>query len=1155
MNIRYLSVLTAACLFTLPVFAQPLAHSILWRISSKDGHHTSYLYGSMHLTDDRIFDLGDSLYAAIQNSDGLATELDPTDLLSLAVQEGAEQEINGKNIKDMLSAKDYKTYAPLLAKKLNKPAGSITTRDILNQKNKWLQERYARGGMSTFLDMYLYEVARRQKKWTGGIEDADDQRGLLRADESVDKSDVVDVVGTGRDGAISADVEKMISVYLSQDLGAIDSLFGDMADKESVLLKRNRKMASRMDSLSGVRSMVFVVGVAHLPGEGGVIDLLRRKGFDVQPVFSSRKIKPREYPLPELSQNWEPVQDENGLYRVSMPGKPQDIEVLNVVRMKMYFDFLDLDGYCVMAIHSSVEKNKTDSLLDAVADRIFEGESRHTYEHVTINGARGRLYTSAAAADLEYKKGYLLAKDDIIYMAYGLAVKGDDKNKKTIDRFLKSFEVPDRKKTDSGLAHMVVLTDSAMAFTIATPTEAKLTNNARTPNGHSRLYISADVVNGGYYFFGANEVAPGRYILDDSAFFQQLFKSVSGKIKKIDFDSSWVAGDQLVTEIHGQVVNADVEMRLRYIDRGNRWYALVAMNPASDDSARAVRFFSSFAELDYPAHTWGTATAPDSGFATWTPAPFQLIPKDSSDKDEDVVLQCTSFDSSRAQGYSVVSYRLSPYYWSNSDSAFWADRIDAHVKYSDTLISKKAISNGDAKGWEWIQRGKRSHNYERYRTLLNGDELYSLFDAGPYQELHTANADRFFGDFRFSHPIHPGTYFQSKAQRLITDLLSADSATAAGAKAFMHQAPFTREDLPLLHQALLHPSPLRTDSTWPSTVNDAIFSAIVRTKDSSSFRFAMDHYRDVPDSVAFIKNNLLDLMAVFRDSLRYRIMAQYLVTPAPRYPLDDYFFEQLQDSLALTATIVPELLPLLKDSVVLSGFATTILQLLDSGLLHQEQLLPYRDDIMGYTRKLARRLAVDKDDWHYEDKQMIRLCARFNEKAGNALMRQLLHIKDASIALAALDGLLANKQPIDTALLRFIAADKTERLNLFRSLEKAGRTNLFPGAYKTAKALGQSEVFEYLNDDDDLDASTPITFVTARTITTPRGKRTVMFYKYTTGEATYLACAGPYDPQPGKLSTDDIYVEVDNEEFDPGKLAQQIGALLKLLGNEKTAQP
>lgn len=1149
MNKRLIPILAVVCFLSQSLFSQRLPNSILWRISGKDGHHTSYLYGSMHLTDSRIFHLGDSLYAAIHNSDGLATELDPSVLLSLTVEAFENEEKKGKDLKEVLSARDYKVYGPLLARKLKKPVGSITVKDILALKSKWLKDSYAHGGMSTFLDMYLYEVARRQKKWTGGVEDAEDQRGLLNAEATVDKSDIVDLVSKDENPGVSNELEKMIAVYLKQNLTAIDSLFGNTMDKETVLTKRNYKMAGRMDSLSGVRSMVFVVGVAHLPGEEGLIHLLRGKGFDVQPVFSSKKIKPADYPLPDLTETWETLDDENGLYRVSMPGKAQDIDLYHLLKMKMYFDFLDMDGYCVAAFPSAFRADRMDSLLDVIANRVFEGAEKKTYERIDLNGARGRLYTSSS--DLNYKKGYFLLKDGIFYMAYGSAVRGNVKNKKNIDRFLKSFEVLDRKRTDSDLARMVVHTDTILAFTVSTPGVAKLSANTINANGHSRLFISTDLVDGGYYFIGVNEVGPDRYILNDSAYFRDLFKGMSGKVKNIEYDSSWVVDDQLIREVRGPVMGVDMEMRTRYIDRGNRWYALVSMTPTSGNTAKVNRFFSSFAELDYPAHRWANSVSPDSLFTAWTPAPIEIRARDSSDG-SDIDRKYNSYDTSRAESFGVVAYHLHPYYWSTSDSAFWADRVREHIKYSDTLISKRAVSNGEARGWEWVKRNKRSHNYERLRQLLDGDKLYSLLACGPYKELYTANANRYFESFRFSRKVQPNPYLHSKAQQLIGDLLSADSALSARAYAYVEKAPFQKSDLPSLYRALLEVSPLTGIARWPYRVNRAILIAIQQLKDTGSFRFALDHYRDVPDSLSFIKNNLLYLMAGCEDSLHFRSMAQLLQEKCPpREGIDELLLVRLQDSLRLTATILPELLPLLKDSAMASSLASLMVRLVDSGWLSRDQLLPYQENIKDYATTIVHGLSMDKPTIGYREKAMIRFYGRFNDNAGNSLLKQLLHCREESVALLALETLLMNKQPVDSAALRPMAANRAYRLELYQYLEKGGRPDLFPGAYRSQKALGESAVYNYATDEDDAGKDEiSISYLTTRSY----GNKSFLFYKYGNGEATYLAGAGPFDPDPARVGTSGVYVHVYyHNQFDSAKLQEQIDALLKIFDNDRRA--
>lgn len=1140
MNPRRLALLLTAVFFLQYAGAQSLPNTLLWRIE-KAGHHTSYLYGTMHLTDQRVFDLGDSLYAAIRNTDGLATELDVSVLFNLAVQEIEHEMQNDKSVKDLLSEEDYKNYGPLLAKKLKKPLSAITASDIVNAKNRWMRDKYSKGDISTFLDMYLYEAARRERKWTGGVEDLEDQRGLADALQVVDKSDIVNLVADGEAGAATNELEKMIAVYVKQDLAAIDTIFSNTPDRETVLDKRNQKMARRMDSLSGVRSMVFAVGVAHLPGEQGLIKLLRARGFDVEPVFSSHTIKAKDYKLPDLPQVWDTVSDENGFYRAAMPGKAQDLDLYHLVKMKMYFDFFDMNAYCAAAIPSAYSASRMDSLMDELAGRVFENEKK-TFVNLTVHGARGRAYTNVGGEN--FKKGYFLYKDGILYMAYGIAIRGSETNKGKIDRFLKSFELLDRKKADPDLAKMSVHRDTAYAYSVATPTEAQLNSNTRTALGHAQLYISTDPDDGGYYFFGINETSPDRFVLDDSSFFRNLVESVSPKVKKIDFDTSWIENDQRVTEIRGQMKEVDMIMNIRYFDRGSRWYVLLAMYPVGGSTANRDRFFASFSELDYPAHGWMNAVSPDSAFGTWAPGAIVTLPADSSD-DADIDHKFVSYDSSRAESFSVVSYHLDPYYWSNSDSAFWASRIAAHITYADTLLSKKPVTNGGVKGWEWVQRNNTGHNYERFRLLLDGDQLYSLILCAPHKELFTDNANKFFENFRFSQKPPPTTYLESKAQRLIADLLSPDSTIYFKAERSFSSATFGKKDLPLLHQSLLRVAHRKGDEDHAFYLCRQITEAITGLKDTSSFRFAAEHYREIPDSEAVIKNALLTLLVQVEDSFHFREMARLVVASPPSRPIDYFIRQHLRDSMTLTAIIAPQLLPLLKDTISMAGFSTIMVKLLDSGRLSKDRLAPYHDALLQYSGRVARRLSTDKNATGDFEDDILELCARFNESRDNAMIRQFLRCADKDLALTAARLLIRNKQPIDSAALRPLAADQAYRHDLYKALKDSGRVRLFPAAYRTQKAFGQSVVYDRATDNEDLEGEgMTISYVTSRTLTATGGKKRLLFYTLKSGEKTWLACAGPYGPDPTQVDPANAYASIYYEaEFDKSLLEAQIKAL------------
>jgi hypothetical protein len=51
-----------------------------------------------------------------------------------------------------------------------------------------------------------------------------------------------------------------------------------------LLYARNRKWAKELKTLMPGGTLLIAVGAAHLPGEQGVINLLRKDGYTVTPV-------------------------------------------------------------------------------------------------------------------------------------------------------------------------------------------------------------------------------------------------------------------------------------------------------------------------------------------------------------------------------------------------------------------------------------------------------------------------------------------------------------------------------------------------------------------------------------------------------------------------------------------------------------------------------------------------------------------------------------------------------------------------------------------------------------------------------------------------------------------------------------------------------
>jgi uncharacterized protein YbaP (TraB family) len=69
--------------------AQSSAHwpkTLLWRISGNGLAKNSFLYGTMHLQDKRLFHFTDSLYHYLEQSEGYALEIDLNELMDSVIQ-------------------------------------------------------------------------------------------------------------------------------------------------------------------------------------------------------------------------------------------------------------------------------------------------------------------------------------------------------------------------------------------------------------------------------------------------------------------------------------------------------------------------------------------------------------------------------------------------------------------------------------------------------------------------------------------------------------------------------------------------------------------------------------------------------------------------------------------------------------------------------------------------------------------------------------------------------------------------------------------------------------------------------------------------------------------------------------------------------------
>jgi uncharacterized protein YbaP (TraB family) len=152
-------------------------NSILWQISGKNLPSPSYLFGSIHITDKRVFDLPDSVLTKLKECEITAFELNFDTVAGQMINE-AIRKYKKRQVKDVLSKKEMEKLEKEL-KKRNIHVEDLNNETTFNIYQKYQRSIYKNDDMSTFLDAYLFGIAKGYGKKILGIETYAEQASIF----------------------------------------------------------------------------------------------------------------------------------------------------------------------------------------------------------------------------------------------------------------------------------------------------------------------------------------------------------------------------------------------------------------------------------------------------------------------------------------------------------------------------------------------------------------------------------------------------------------------------------------------------------------------------------------------------------------------------------------------------------------------------------------------------------------------------------------------------------------------------------------------------------------------------------------------------------------------------------------------------------------
>ena len=255
---------------------------------SRPGEATHYLFGTMHSDDYRVLALLDGLKQPLASVEQVVLEIlpDATAMVevSMAMLLPPEQKLSqlvGKVLFERAARAAAEKGLPRIAVERMRPwalAITLGTPDLTGDA----------------MDQVFYQRALAEGKQLRALETPAEQMVLFEAlPDNLQVRLLEDVLDQRKE--LNQQLEVLTQAYLDRDLewlrelsldyeAAGDKLLAEWFRKK-LILERNRRMYEHLLPMLEEKSTLVAVGALHLAGKEGLITLLRRAGYSVEPLF------------------------------------------------------------------------------------------------------------------------------------------------------------------------------------------------------------------------------------------------------------------------------------------------------------------------------------------------------------------------------------------------------------------------------------------------------------------------------------------------------------------------------------------------------------------------------------------------------------------------------------------------------------------------------------------------------------------------------------------------------------------------------------------------------------------------------------------------------------------------------------------------------
>lgn len=1105
--------------------------SLLWEISGKGLTKPSYLFGTMHVSSKLAFHLSDSFYLGIRNADVVALETNPEtwqqDLRRYEHMEEAYKDVYSDS-RYVLEPNDFLRKSTLQVSKYESmieralSSRPVIINNLLYRSNSDESSDFEE---DTYLDLHIFQTGKRWGKKICSVENFDECMRLTTEAYVDGMKDDKRKMHHEYNPEFSYD--KLETAYRTGNLDLLDTITQvnqqSAAFTEKFLYKRNEIQAASIDSILKTKATLFVgVGASHLPGQRGVIELLRNMGYRLRPVKMGERNSRYKDEVDKVRVTV-PVKKQvaaDGFFKVDMPGELFSNKTPFGFEQFQYADMANGSYYMITRIptQAALWGASTTDIAKQVDSLLYENIPGKilTKKSIVCNNYQGfDIVNKTRRGDYQRNAIFITPFEVLIFKVSGT---GEYVKVATeANRFFNSIEL--KEYTSSNWKQF---SPSFGGFEVSLPHEPFVYSA-----NEIQYYRTVDKKTGNSFQVQRTAIHNYDFAEEDSFDLNLMEESFSSSefIDEAITPKHSIQGGYPALDVQYKHKDGNVSM-VRYLLKGPHYYTLIAHGKKADDQMR--QFLSSFSIKPFAYKQGVLHTDTSLHFTVTSPVPLEkkheAIPsfdlkqlyKSVYKESDDVFIDNGQYkeklimDDSTGERIYVGFYNASAYYY-EADSAKWMS-TDLSEKREGWIVRKQKVFElpGAIRVNEYIISDTNSSRALWCKQLIKKGIWYWIGTETDTTALQSLFLTQFFQTFQPADTLQSINPFEKKSKVFFEDFFSADSVRHKKAVMNVNALTFHIKDLNQLKKAI--GSLGWKEKQYLATKKQFIWQlATLQEKEVTDYLKSL--YVAAGDTLE-LQHAILESLLGQRTSYAYATFRDIILNEPPvleiegsdynsynpayynRFRYNTYstistyndieggaFLERLTDSLQLTAGIFKDLLPLVNIDDYEGQLMQLMQVLVDSNYLKAKDYDIYFTKFLMEAKQAWKKQSIGEKSKSIEVAQMqedgeevakVRKRNQGNDQLNlyttllmpfwdihasvPSFIQQLLTSSDQQLKYNVMQLLLRNGKPVPDTLVDYFAAKDDYRYDLYHDLRTTGKLTLLSEKYTSKESLAKAKL-------------------------------------------------------------------------------------------------